>query len=114
MRNSTCHDHNDPLGGEQMQVFLAGLAGLAPHEAAKAKALYVKNAISDYRLMEESMAAMGCMHIFFLLIPIFWPFIFMQKRMMRAAKQRMRERVQNALDVWGDDIRTTGIDIGEF
>ena len=108
------HDHNDPLGGEQMQVFLAGLAGLAPGEIAKAKALYVKNAISDYRLMQESMAAFRYATIFFYIIPIFWPFLFMQRRTLRAVKRRMRDRVQNALDVWGDDIHATGIEIEDL
>ncbi|MHC4561802.1 MAG: hypothetical protein ACYS8X_03405 [Planctomycetota bacterium] len=108
------NDQNDPFSAERMQIFLAGLAGSAPEEVAKAKALYVKNAISDYRLMRESMAAMGCVQVVFWVIPIFWPFLIMQRRVMRAGEQRMRERVQNALAVWGDDIRATGIDVGKF
>lgn len=113
MRNNI-NDQNDPFSAERMQAFLTGLAGLGPDEIAKAKALYVKNAISDYRLMKESMSAMGCIHAAFCLIPIFWPFLISQRRMMRAGEQRMRERVQNAMDVWGDDIRSTGIEIGDF
>jgi len=108
------NDQNDPFSAERMQGFVAGLAGLGPDEIAKAKALYVKNAISDYRLMKESLAAMGCVQVIFWVIPIFWPFLIAQKRMMRAGEQRMRERVQNALDVWGDDIRSTGIYVGGF
>jgi hypothetical protein len=113
MRNNM-NDQNDPFSAERMQIFLTGLAGLAPDEIAKAKTLYVKNAISDYRLMKENAAAMGCVSVLFWAIPIFWPFLIGQKRMMKAGEQRMRERVQNALDVWGDDIRSTGIDVGKF
>jgi hypothetical protein len=101
----------DPLSGESMQVFLAGLAGLAPEEISKAKALYVKNAISEYRAAVESLNAMGCIWVVFYIIPLFWPFIIMQKRTMRAGKRLMRERIENAMDVWGDDIRASGITI---
>lgn len=46
MRNDMT-GQNDPFSASSMQVFMAALAGLAPMEVAKAKALYVKNAISD-------------------------------------------------------------------
>jgi hypothetical protein len=98
------HRPPDPLSPEKMQLFLAGLAGLPADEVRKAKSLYIRNAISEYDAMKESLAAFGCMQYFFALIPFFWPILYAQRRMMNAQQKLFEERIQNAMDVWKDDL----------
>ena len=73
---------SDFLSPEKLQLFVAGLSGLAPEEVRKAKLLYLRNAISEFQALQASFQgfeqAQGCMSI----IPIFWPIIGAQKRMM--------------------------------
>jgi len=61
-----------------------GHSDLAPEEVRKAKLLYLSNAISEFQAMQASYEgfgqARGCMSI----IPVFWPIIGPQKRMMTA------------------------------
>jgi hypothetical protein len=95
----------DSLSPEKLQLFVAGLSGLASEEVRKAKVLYIRNAISEYRAMAESFhgfaQTQGCLSI----IPLFWPILGSQKRMMAAQLQLAKERIRNAIDVWRDDIR---------
>ena len=91
---------NDFLSPERTQMFLTGLGGLPAEEIRKAKSLYVRNAISDYEATVASIGAFKIMWIMFLLIPLFWPFLFVQKRMMDAGLKRSRDRIHNAISVW--------------
>ena len=95
----------DSLSPEKMQLFVAGLSGLAPEEVRKAKSLYIRNAISELKALQASYAgfgqAQGCMSI----IPIFWPILGAQKKMMAAQTQLAKERIRNAIDVWKDDLK---------
>jgi hypothetical protein len=94
----------DSLSPEKMQLFLAGLRGLPAEEIRKAKSLYIRNAISEYDAMMESLAAFGCMQTVFAIIPFFWPVLYAQRRMMNAQQKLFEERIQNAMDVWKDDL----------
>ncbi len=71
----------DSLSPEQVQMFLAGLSGLAPEEVRKAKLLYLRNAVSEYRALRQGVSgfrvAQGC----FAVIPFFWPILWAQNRM---------------------------------
>ncbi len=97
--------HPDSLSPEKLPLFLAGLSGLSPEEFRKAKSLYIRNAISEYRAMQASHEgfgqAQGCLSI----IPIFWPILGAQRRMMDAQLRLARERIDNAIEVWRDDLR---------
>ncbi len=104
MQNDYHHHHQDSLSPEQLQMFVAGLSGLAPEEVRKAKSLYIRNALSEYRAMEEGLAAFGQIQGCFAVIPIFWPILGMQKKMLDTQRRLFRERIQNALDVWQDDL----------
>ena len=57
----------DFLSPEKLQLFVAGLSGLAPEEVRKAKLLYLRNAISEFQAMQASFQgfgqAQGCMSI---------------------------------------------------
>jgi hypothetical protein len=93
------------LSPEKLQLFIAGLSGLAPEEVRKAKVLYIRNAISEYHAMQAMLegfpGAQGCMSM----IPGFWSVIGAQKRMMAAQRQLARERISNAIDVWREDLK---------
>jgi hypothetical protein len=93
------------LSPEELQLFVAGLSGLAPEEVRKAKRLYIRNAISEYEAMQAAFQgfgqAQGCMS----LIPVFWPIIGAQRRMMAAQRQLAKDRIRNAIDVWREDLK---------
>jgi hypothetical protein len=101
----TVQQQSDFLSPEKLQFFVAGLSGLAPDEVRKAKVLYLRNAVSEFEAMQASMAgfgqAQGCMSI----IPVFWPIIGTQKRMMAAQLKLGKDRIRNAIDVWRDDLK---------
>ena len=105
--------HVDPLAPERIQNFIGTLAGLPPEEIRKAKILFIRNAISEYRAMTEAHVGFeklqGCMSF----IPIFWPVLGVQKRMMAAQRRLMRERIQNAIDVWRDDLQGERFDLDD-
>jgi len=103
----------DSLSAEKLQMFAAGLAGLAPEEVRKAKVLYIRNAISEYHALQESLRAFGCVQILFALIPLFWPVLYAQRRMINAQRRLFRERIENALTVWRDDLRGETFDFGD-
>lgn len=92
------------LSPEKMQMFIATLSGLPQEEVRKAKSLYIRNAIAEYHAMQESLAAFGCAQLFFAIIPIFWPILYLQRRMMNAQRRLCEERIRNALEVWKDDL----------
>ena len=58
---------SDFLSAEKLQLFVAGLSGLAPEEVRKAKLLYIRNAISEYQAMQAALQGFGqtqgCMSI---------------------------------------------------
>ncbi|WP_425398456.1 hypothetical protein [Aeoliella sp.] len=105
------HDPTSSLSPEGMQLFLAGLSGLPEEEVRKAKSLYIRNAISEYKAMEASLQAFGCVQALFAVIPLFWPFIYAQRKMVAAQRTLFRERIHNALDVWRDDLRGESFDL---
>jgi hypothetical protein len=96
---------SDSLSAEKLQLFAAGLSGLAPEEIREAKLLYLRNTTSEFQAMQASLQgfgqAQGCMSV----IPLFWPIIGAQKRMMAAGLQLGKDRIQNAIDVWRDDLK---------
>jgi hypothetical protein len=96
---------SDLLSPEKLQLFVAGLSGLAPEEIRKAKLLYLRNAVSEFKALQASYQgfgqAQGCMSV----IPIFWPMIGAQKKMMSAQIQLSKDHIRNAIDVWRDDLK---------
>ncbi len=97
-------DSSDLLSQDKLQMFVAGLANLSPEEIRKAKILYIRNAISEYKALRTSFRAFGFVQVLLMIIPLFWPIIYLQRKSMRAEEQLFRERIGNALAVWGDDL----------
>ena len=94
----------DSLSPEKLQLFVATLSGLAPEEVRKAKSLYIRNAISEYHALVATLEGFGRLQGCMAMIPFFWPMIGAQKSMMKAQLRLARERIQNAIDVWKDDL----------
>lgn len=101
----------DTLSPEKLQLFVAGLGGLPREEIRKAKSLYIRNAISEYRAMNESLKAFGLVQIFFAIIPIFWPILYAQRRMINSQRRLAAERIKNAIAVWKDDFEGDNFDL---
>jgi hypothetical protein len=106
-------DFLDSLSRDKLQMFVTGLSGLAPEEIRKAKILYIRNSISEYKALKASYKAAGFVQVLFVLIPIFWPVLYLQRKTMRAEEKLFRERIENALEVWGDDLKGINFSIDE-
>jgi hypothetical protein len=102
----------DSLSPERMQFFLAGMAGLPKEEIRKAKSLYIRDAISQYKAFDDSQRAFGCVMIFFAIIPFFWPILYVARRSVNVQRRLFQERIQNALEVWKDDLQGETFDLG--
>ena len=97
-----------------MQLFVTGLAGLTADEARKAKSLYIRNAISEYKMVKESYRSFGYAQLFFAIIPIFWPILLLQRSGMNSGLRMYEERITNALLVWKDDLGSEAIEIQQL
>ena len=92
------------LTPEKLQMFIAGLSGMAPDEIRKAKLLFIRNEISQLRAIKTSFAGFSVVQGCFMIIPIFWPILWAQRSAMKASVRLHSEQVQNALYVWKDDL----------
>jgi len=105
------HSEGQGLTPEKIQVFLAGLSGMAPEEIQKAKLLFLKNELTRAKTMRDAMASfgmsLGCLSI----IPIFWPVLRAQKGMMSATMMGQVQQIRNALEVWKDDRGGQGLEL---
>ena len=97
-------NQNQGLTPEKLQMFIATLSGLPEDEVRKAKILFLKNQISDLKMMKTTYSSFGSASGCFGIIPIFWPIMRMQKNMMNSALTRQVEQIRNALDVWQYDL----------
>lgn len=99
------HQQHDPLSSEKLQIFVAALAGLAPEEVRKAKSLFIRNAIAEYRAQRASLEGFRAMQGCFGVVPLFWPMLRAQRTMLDAQQRLARDRIRNAMEVWADDLR---------
>jgi len=95
---------NQGLTPEKLQLFIAGLTGMSKEEAGKAKLLFIKNEIAEYRMLKTQHAAFWKMQGCFAIVPIFWPIMRGQKILLTTALDMHREQLQNAFDVWRGDL----------
>ncbi len=96
------------LTPEKLQLFVAGLSGLDPEEVRKAKLLFIRNELSQLKAMQTSLAGFSAAQGCFAVIPVFWPVIKAQKSSMNAMLTLQKEQIQNALQVWRDDLGEEG------
>lgn len=92
------------LTPEKLQLFVAGLSGLAGDEVRKAKLLFIMNAISELKALKASLAGFGVAQGCFAIIPIFWPILWAQRAAMGAATNMQVEQIRNAIAVWREDL----------
>jgi hypothetical protein len=102
----------DSLSPEKLQLFAASMDGLPRDEIRKAKSLYIRNAVSEFKALDESLRAFGVVQIFFAIIPIFWPILYAQRRTMNSERRLAAERIRNAIAVWRDDLEGETFDFG--
>jgi hypothetical protein len=103
----------DPLSPEKLQFFLAGMSGLSKEEVRKAKSLYIRDAISQFEAFEANRRLMGCLVVFFIIIPCFWPMLYIMRRSMNIQRRLFQERIRNALEVWRDDLQGETFEFGD-
>jgi len=99
------------LTPERLQLFIAGLSGMAPDEVRKAKLLFIKNEISQLRAIKTSFAGFGVAQGCFAIVPIFWPVLWAQRSGMKAALTMQSEQIRNALSVWKNDLGADGLQL---
>lgn len=92
------------LTPEKLQFFIAGLSGLNGDEIRKAKLLFVRNELSELKALKTSMAGFGVAQGCFVIIPVFWPILWAQRKGMDAAMTLQKDQIRNALLVWEDDL----------
>ena len=85
-------------------MFIASLSGMVPEEVRKAKLLFLKNEISQYRAIKTTHGGMNVAQGCFMIIPIFWPILYGQRRAMKAELNLQQEQIRNALSIWADDL----------
>lgn len=105
---------NQPATGltpERLQLFIAGLSGMAPDEVRKAKLLFIRNEISQLRALKTSFAGFGAAQGCFAIIPFFWPVLWAQRSGMKAALTLQIEQIRNALSVWKDDLGADSVQL---
>ncbi|MEN9360690.1 MAG: hypothetical protein RL095_2225 [Verrucomicrobiota bacterium] len=93
------------MSAERLQLFTAGLSGMAPQEVRKAKLLYLRNAISEYQATKASLEGFGQRNGCLSILPLFGSVIRMQRQTIDAQIQLRRDRIRNAIDVWRDDLK---------
>jgi hypothetical protein len=85
-------------------TFASSLAALPADEIRKAKSLYLRNAIADYRMQMKTargfLIVMGVMS----LIPVFLVVFIPAFLGFRAARENGKQKILNALEVWKDDL----------
>lgn len=92
------------LDAAAMSAFAATLGDLPGGEIAKAKRLYVRNAIADYEDLKRSGKAMLIVMGVMSLIPIFLIVFIPSLIAYRSSVRTGRQKILNALDVWKDDL----------
>ncbi|MGD9128424.1 MAG: hypothetical protein PVH19_13695 [Planctomycetia bacterium] len=110
----THHYHNDrpsPLEIKQLAEFDAALGDMTEEEKKERRVIYLRDAMQQMELGKSILKGFGCFLVFFMIIPIFWPFLiffwFMKKKMTGMIELQF----VNALDYW--DIQEYEVTRGE-
>ena len=95
---------NITLDSSALSTFAASLATLPKDEMRKAKSLFIRNAIADYRMTIKStkgfLVVMGIMCIIPIFLVVFIPALLSYK----AAKENGKQKIHNALEAWKEDL----------
>jgi hypothetical protein len=117
MMRMKLHHHPHAMGvgqgltPERLQMFMAGLSGMAPEEVRKAKLLFIRNQISQLRATKASVGGFGIAQGCFAIIPIFWPILLAQRSGMKAMLRLEEDQIRNALSVWREDLGADAVQL---
>src|SRR5688572_26004199 len=99
---------------ESLQAYAATLAELPEEERQKAKLLYIRNGIAEFRAFERVAAAFpkasGCLSI----LPFVGRVVQLQQSMIGGQLDLQRQQIVNAIDLWRDDLKAAGFDVDRF
>lgn len=99
---------------EALAEYAATVAELPAEERQKAKLLYIRNGIAEFRAFEQMTAAFpkpaGCLTI----LPFVGRISQIQQTMMGGALDLQRQQIVNAIDLWRDDLKAAGFDVDRF
>lgn len=87
-----------------LTAFVASLSALPADEIRKAKSLFIRNAIADYRMNMKSSRVTLVMMGILSIVPIFLIVFIISFIGCRALKENGRQKILNALEVWRSDI----------
>lgn len=87
-----------------LTAFTASLATLPVQEIRKAKSLYIRNAIADYRMVVKTGRGFLVMFGIMSIIPIFLIVFIPAFIGHRAQKENGKQKIRNALEIWRDDL----------
>jgi len=88
------------LDPSALSAFTASLAALPRDEVRKAKSLFIRNAIADYRMAMKSTKGFLIMFGIMSIIPIFLLITIPAFISYKAAKENGKQKIINALEVW--------------
>lgn len=92
------------LDPSALTAFVASLSALPADEIRKAKSLFIRNAIADYRMSLKSFGVMVVIMGVLSIIPIFLIVSIPTFFSYRALKENGRQKILNALEVWRSDL----------
>ncbi len=101
MNNSAAQLSLDPAA---LTAFVASLSALPTDEIRKAKSLFIRNAIADYRMSRKSLRVMVVVMGLLCIVPIFLVVFIPTFISYRAFKENGRQKILNALEVWRSDL----------
>jgi hypothetical protein len=103
----TSYDQLGPPSGlspERLQMFVASLSALAPDEVRKAKLLFLRNEISQFKAILANNSAWRVGTLIMFIMPLCWPALYAQRKSMKVNAELQSDRIRNALSVWSSDL----------
>jgi hypothetical protein len=99
---------------DALSDFASSVASLPPEERQKAKVLYIRNGIAEFRTFEKAMTAFpkmpGCLSF----IPFVGGVAKLQHTVIGGQLDLQRQQIVNAIDLWRDDLKAAGFDVDRF
>lgn len=96
--------HTVGLDASMLSAFAASLSALPSDEVRKAKLLFIKNAIADYRMALKAQRGIMIIMGILCIIPVFLVVFIPGYLGYKAAKENGRAKIMNAIEIWGDEL----------
>ncbi len=95
------HSHRpSPLDIRQLAEFDAALGEAPEAEKRRKRVVYLRDAVRQMQMSASLFKGLGCMFIPFVIIPIFWPMLFVMRFVRRKAYGLMHTQLNSALEYW--------------